>query len=526
MIAVLGVCHPAVEADVSPGPSGVGVTFPVPASRGQSGGMLGEGAVRKGRGRLGSTNPQALDWGWREAERASRAPQYPVPSDRRLLPYTGCRSNAQAAGMGAASTCPKGWRAQRALPQAAAVTPDPRGTRASTENGGAFFSGMRRVPAGQAGSEVPVGQAPACPPQALSLSSPRAGIAVALTFSLCWASFSSPSTCRSFLATPTQGKSVRTPRWQATPKPTGQRVRLGWRVVSPAVRRRCRDRGQARASRVSPGRPRPVGRLSTEERGAGEPPALGRGPLPSRVSGWGGRGLPPPGEVGGQIRSRRFTPALSHFLALSILFSSLWPLSGLSFPPNSFLGLLPGMAHAVTGGLAPRWHPRVPGPAFLGPSAAPPSGLWPPTGHSGVSVPGRRWVQSFPAPVGNGHSGLASVGGLSLPEVGRVARVGQARWAAAGQRAERACDGPAQSARGGPGGSDKQGGVPTRQACPGKRGQGLAGGRGPGAGHRHRHSTSALVGTAPSGPGLSGAGLPRWWRTPFPSTRRTWKSHR
>lgn len=40
-----------------------------------------------------------------------------------------------------------------------------------------------------------------------------------LTFSLCRALFSSPSTCRSFLATPMQGSSVRTPRWQATPKP-------------------------------------------------------------------------------------------------------------------------------------------------------------------------------------------------------------------------------------------------------------------------------------------------------------------
>lgn len=42
-----------------------------------------------------------------------------------------------------------------------------------------------------------------------------------LTFSLCRALFSSPSTCRSFLATPMQGRSVRTPRWQATPKPAG-----------------------------------------------------------------------------------------------------------------------------------------------------------------------------------------------------------------------------------------------------------------------------------------------------------------
>lgn len=39
------------------------------------------------------------------------------------------------------------------------------------------------------------------------------------TLSLCRALFSSPSTCRSFLATPTQGRSVRTPRWHATPKP-------------------------------------------------------------------------------------------------------------------------------------------------------------------------------------------------------------------------------------------------------------------------------------------------------------------
>lgn len=107
VITVLGVCHPAVEADVPPGPSGVGVTLPVPASRGQRGVVLGEGAVRKGRGRLGSTNPQALDWGWREAERASRAPQCPVPSDWRPLPYAGCRSNAEVAGMGAASTCPE-----------------------------------------------------------------------------------------------------------------------------------------------------------------------------------------------------------------------------------------------------------------------------------------------------------------------------------------------------------------------------------------------------------------------------------
>lgn len=42
-----------------------------------------------------------------------------------------------------------------------------------------------------------------------------------LTFSLCMALFSSPSTCRSFLATPMLGRSVWTPRWQATPKPTG-----------------------------------------------------------------------------------------------------------------------------------------------------------------------------------------------------------------------------------------------------------------------------------------------------------------
>lgn len=42
-----------------------------------------------------------------------------------------------------------------------------------------------------------------------------------LTFSLCKALFSSPSTCRSFLATPMLGRSVWTPRWQATPKPTG-----------------------------------------------------------------------------------------------------------------------------------------------------------------------------------------------------------------------------------------------------------------------------------------------------------------
>lgn len=40
-----------------------------------------------------------------------------------------------------------------------------------------------------------------------------------LTFSLCTELFSSPSTCRSFFATPMQGRSVRTPRWQATPKP-------------------------------------------------------------------------------------------------------------------------------------------------------------------------------------------------------------------------------------------------------------------------------------------------------------------
>lgn len=40
-----------------------------------------------------------------------------------------------------------------------------------------------------------------------------------LTFSLCRELFSSPSTCRSFFATPMQGRSVRTPRWQATPKP-------------------------------------------------------------------------------------------------------------------------------------------------------------------------------------------------------------------------------------------------------------------------------------------------------------------
>lgn len=30
----------------------------------------------------------------------------------------------------------------------------------------------------------------------------------------------------------------------------------------------------------------------------------------------------------------------------------------------------------------------------------------------------------------------------------------------------------------------------------------------------------------PPGPSLSGAGLPRGWSTPFPSTRRTWKGHK
>lgn len=50
----------------------------------------------------------------------------------------------------------------------------------------------------------------------------RAGtVWAALTFSLCRALFSSPSTCRSFLATPMLGRSVWTPRWQATPKPKG-----------------------------------------------------------------------------------------------------------------------------------------------------------------------------------------------------------------------------------------------------------------------------------------------------------------
>lgn len=51
-----------------------------------------------------------------------------------------------------------------------------------------------------------------------------------LTLSLCRALFSSPSTSRSFLATPMQGRSVRTPRWHATPKPArkeggGQRAK-------------------------------------------------------------------------------------------------------------------------------------------------------------------------------------------------------------------------------------------------------------------------------------------------------------
>lgn len=60
------------------------------------------------------------------------------------------------------------------------------------------------------------------PPLGLGAPSPTLGKTLGpLTFSLCRALFSSPSTCSSFLATPTQGRSVRMPRWQATPKPTG-----------------------------------------------------------------------------------------------------------------------------------------------------------------------------------------------------------------------------------------------------------------------------------------------------------------
>lgn len=66
-----------------------------------------------------------------------------------------------------------------------------------------------------------------------------------LTFSLCRALFSSPSTCRSFLATPMQGRSVRTPRWQATPKPAGAKEDEAG-AVSPAVRNQ--GGGHTRAS--------------------------------------------------------------------------------------------------------------------------------------------------------------------------------------------------------------------------------------------------------------------------------------
>lgn len=98
-----------------------------------------------------------------------------------------------------------------------------------------------------------------------------------LTFSLCRALFSSPSTCRSFLATPTQGRSVRTPRWQATPKPAREKGGWGWGGGAGAWHR---DSGQARVSpKASLSKQRSVDGQKAGETRPKSQADLGQGPL-------------------------------------------------------------------------------------------------------------------------------------------------------------------------------------------------------------------------------------------------------
>lgn len=110
---------------------------------------------------------------------------------------------------------------------------------------------VRSAPAGQGWTRGVYGAGhwgrPSCMPPRPCARPPRGqAIAPSLTFSLCWALFSSPSTCRSFLATPMQGKSVRMPRWQATPKPTGAEGEAGLEGQRAYQARDCGDGGQIR----------------------------------------------------------------------------------------------------------------------------------------------------------------------------------------------------------------------------------------------------------------------------------------
>ena len=119
---------------------------------------------------------------------------------------------------------PRGWERSSGSPE---MTHHPRGTLVSL-----FW------PVTQDGKSVPAEPAHSGAVCVLCHTGP-------LTFSLCRALFSSPSTSRSFLATPMQGRSVRTPRWQATPKPAGAKEDEAG-AVSPVVR--SRGGGHNRAS--------------------------------------------------------------------------------------------------------------------------------------------------------------------------------------------------------------------------------------------------------------------------------------
>ena len=141
-------------------------------------------------------------WGWhgrwKSTERCT-GPECPVPDTWRLCPHVGCHSSTQA-GVERRQVC-----TQRLGEELRVSRDDPPPTRHA-----------KRAGLPQSRSAIQAGRR--APQVELVCSGADSG---PLTFSLCRALFSSPSTCRSFLATPMQGRSVRTPRWQATPKPVG-----------------------------------------------------------------------------------------------------------------------------------------------------------------------------------------------------------------------------------------------------------------------------------------------------------------
>lgn len=252
-----------------------------------------------------------------------------------------------------------------------------------------------------------------------------------------------------------------------------------------------------------------MGRLRTGT-GLGEPARQGMWPPAptSRLSGWGGGRSFLLARSGARLAHDTSPQFSSHFLALSILLF-LWQLpSGLCV---TLLKHTWGSCQAVR-----MWAPRGPGASLpsspFGPTPRPvtegeSSPL--PRSLSGVGVPVPSWVQASRC-----QRGTVSVLGMS-PLSGQP--VGQASKAVvrvlAGQAGRRRADRKRDSA----------GREPDNEVKPESAAGARLAAEGPGRVRTVWEDGSEL---APPGPCLLGAGLPRWWRTPFPSTKRTWKSHR